>query len=81
MGNCVSRFDLVREKYDYDKGGAIEIFQKIEISDRDFEIIERVPDTKFEEIFEYVDEIICSEGWELYRENEILVRTMHVKFT
>ena len=78
MGTCTTRFNLIREKEVYESPKMETITLEIPIPDQDFQLEERNTDSKFQEIWQYFDELANSEGWEFYQESEIFVRTMHV---
>ena len=63
MGNCTSRFDFIRDKeesYTKHRQPAKSLNQQnLEI---DLEVKERNSSSKFEEIYQYLDEIVFSDG-------------------
>ena len=70
MGNCVNRLGFIREKdiqaYKHQKVFKTEenpeIFENFQSKEQDFSVTERNFNSKFDEICEYLDDVICSDG-------------------
>lgn len=85
MGTCTTRFDFVREKEkkkekEEETPHVPKSFTDFIRREQDFQMDKRDLNSKFEEIWEFFEQSVSSDGWEFFREEEIFVRYMHVVF-